>query len=193
MNFLAERSDFPKLCCRKDARLDRLHRTPNSDRGHRCPNLARWFYICCFTGCHSLLRFEGLDRDQRHCWKVEVERNGLEGSNVAKCRRFIATAKSAHRGIDGIIIRWSCLYAMGAEPRPETMSRCLSCHPEGPERTALEHAGLKISPNVNRHDGQGTASVTAEFLNAYIELLWPVRRSRSHMAPNVASRSSNSE
>lgn len=44
---------------------------------------------------------------------------------------------------------------------------------EAPERTALEHAGLKISPNVNRHDGQGTASVTAEFLNAYIELLWP--------------------
>ena len=72
-------------------------------------------YICCFTGCHSLLRFEGLDRDQRHCWKVEVERNGLEGSNAAKCRRFVATAKSAYRGIDGIIIRWSCLYAMGAE------------------------------------------------------------------------------
>jgi hypothetical protein len=42
-----------------------------------------------------------------------------------------------------------------------------------PERAALEHAGLKVSPNVNRHDGQGTASVTAEFLNAYIELMWP--------------------
>ena len=44
---------------------------------------------------------------------------------------------------------------------------------DAPERTALEHAGLKISPNVNRHDGQGTASIAAEFLNAYIELLWP--------------------
>ena len=44
---------------------------------------------------------------------------------------------------------------------------------DAPERTALEHAGLKISPNVNHHDGQGTASITAEFLNAYIELLWP--------------------
>jgi hypothetical protein len=44
---------------------------------------------------------------------------------------------------------------------------------EAPERTALAHAGLKISPNVNRHDRQGTASITAEFLNAYIELLWP--------------------
>jgi len=41
------------------------------------------------------------------------------------------------------------------------------------ERAALERAGLKISPNVNRNDGQGTASVSAEFLNAYIELMWP--------------------
>ena len=44
---------------------------------------------------------------------------------------------------------------------------------DAPERAALERAGLKISPDVNRHDGQGTASVTAEFLNAYIELMWP--------------------
>jgi hypothetical protein len=44
---------------------------------------------------------------------------------------------------------------------------------DAPERAALEKAGLKISPNVNRHDGQGTASVSAEFLNAYIELMWP--------------------
>src|SRR5713101_9511673 len=44
---------------------------------------------------------------------------------------------------------------------------------DAPERAALERAGFKISPNVNRHDGQGTASVSAEFLNAYIELMWP--------------------
>ena len=44
---------------------------------------------------------------------------------------------------------------------------------DAPERVALEHAGLKISPNLNRHDGQGTASISAEFLNAYIELIWP--------------------
>jgi hypothetical protein len=44
---------------------------------------------------------------------------------------------------------------------------------DAPERAALEKAGLKISPNVNRHDGQGTASISAEFLNAYIELMWP--------------------
>src|SRR6266487_344875 len=44
---------------------------------------------------------------------------------------------------------------------------------DAPERAALDRAGLKISPDVNRHDGQGTASITAEFLNTYIELLWP--------------------
>jgi hypothetical protein len=44
---------------------------------------------------------------------------------------------------------------------------------DAPERAALERAGLKISPNVNRHDGQGTASISAEFLNAYLELMWP--------------------
>jgi hypothetical protein len=44
---------------------------------------------------------------------------------------------------------------------------------DAPERAALERAGLKISPSINRNDGQGTASVSAEFLNAYIELMWP--------------------
>lgn len=45
--------------------------------------------------------------------------------------------------------------------------------PDAPERSVLEDAGLTIAPGVNRHDGQGTASITAEFLNGYIELLWP--------------------
>jgi len=44
---------------------------------------------------------------------------------------------------------------------------------DAPERAALEKTGLKISPDVNRHDGQGTASITAEFQNSYIELMWP--------------------
>jgi hypothetical protein len=44
---------------------------------------------------------------------------------------------------------------------------------DAPERSSLEGAGIKIAPEVNRHDGQGTASVTAEFFNAYLELMWP--------------------
>lgn len=44
--------------------------------------------------------------------------------------------------------------------------------PGAPERAALERAGLLIAPTVNRHDGQGTASVTVEFENVFLELLW---------------------
>jgi hypothetical protein len=42
-----------------------------------------------------------------------------------------------------------------------------------PERKALENAGFLIAPTVNRHDGQGTASVTVEFLNGFLELIYP--------------------
>ena len=45
--------------------------------------------------------------------------------------------------------------------------------PNAPERDALKRAGFQISPDVNRHDGQGTASITVEFENAYLELMWP--------------------
>ncbi len=45
--------------------------------------------------------------------------------------------------------------------------------PNAPERAALERAGFQISPDVNRHEGQGTASITVEFENAFLELLWP--------------------
>jgi hypothetical protein len=44
--------------------------------------------------------------------------------------------------------------------------------PGAPERALLEQAGFRLDPRVNRHDGQGTASVTAEFHNAFLELLW---------------------
>ena len=42
-----------------------------------------------------------------------------------------------------------------------------------PQRTVLEKAGFRIAPTVNRHDGQGTASVTVEFLNGFLELMYP--------------------
>ena len=44
---------------------------------------------------------------------------------------------------------------------------------DAPERAAVERSGFRISPTVNRNDGQGTASISVEFLNAYIELMWP--------------------
>jgi hypothetical protein len=42
-----------------------------------------------------------------------------------------------------------------------------------PERTALEKAGFRIAPAVNRHDGQGTASITVELMNGFLELIYP--------------------
>ncbi|HVT11050.1 MAG TPA: hypothetical protein VHE55_02185 [Fimbriimonadaceae bacterium] len=45
--------------------------------------------------------------------------------------------------------------------------------PQAPERKILEQAGFHIAPTVNKHVGQGTASITIEFENAFLELLWP--------------------
>src|SRR6266566_1259203 len=50
-----------------------------------------------------------------------------------------------------------------ALPGKETVTNRLSA-----SRTFIFITGV-----VNRHDGQGTASVSAEFLNAYIELISP--------------------
>ena len=43
----------------------------------------------------------------------------------------------------------------------------------GPERKLLESAGFLFAPTVNRHEGQGTASISIEFENAFLELIWP--------------------
>jgi hypothetical protein len=45
--------------------------------------------------------------------------------------------------------------------------------PEAPERAVLERAGFRISKDVNHHQGTGTSSITMEFENTYLELMWP--------------------
>jgi hypothetical protein len=44
--------------------------------------------------------------------------------------------------------------------------------PGAPERAALERAGFTVAPTVNRHDGQGSASVMVELQNGFLELVW---------------------
>ena len=44
---------------------------------------------------------------------------------------------------------------------------------DAPERAVLEKAGFRVGPAVSKHEGQGTASVAAEFQNSYLELIWP--------------------
>lgn len=64
--------------------------------------------------------------------------------------------------------------AFAAEPPPLTLSHSWIVVTTGaPERKALVSAGFRIAPTVNRHEGQGTASVTVEFLNGFLELLYP--------------------
>ena len=64
--------------------------------------------------------------------------------------------------------------AFAADTPPLALSHALISVTTGaPERRALEKAGFRIAPTVNRHDGQGTASVTIELLNGFLEFIYP--------------------
>lgn len=64
--------------------------------------------------------------------------------------------------------------AMPTEPPPLILSHAWIVVSTGaPERRALEEAGFRIAPTVNHHEGQGTSSVTVEFLNGFLELIYP--------------------
>jgi hypothetical protein len=64
--------------------------------------------------------------------------------------------------------------ALAAQQPPLTLSHSWIVVTTGaPERKALERAGFRIARTVKRHDGQGTASVTVEFLNGFLELIYP--------------------
>jgi len=59
------------------------------------------------------------------------------------------------------------------QPRLQFDHVWIMVSPNAPERSALERVGLLISPDVNHHEGQGTSSITVEFQNAFIELMYP--------------------
>jgi hypothetical protein len=64
--------------------------------------------------------------------------------------------------------------AFQSDKRPLALSHAWIVVPTGaPQRTVLENAGFRIAPTINRHDGQGTASVSVEFLNGFFELIYP--------------------
>jgi hypothetical protein len=44
--------------------------------------------------------------------------------------------------------------------------------PGAPERKLLADAGFTIAAQTNHHEGQGTSSITLEFANGYLELIW---------------------
>ncbi len=63
---------------------------------------------------------------------------------------------------------------LAAEAPPLTLTHAWIVVATGaPERAALEKAGFRISPTVSRHEGQGTASISIELLNGFLELIYP--------------------
>lgn len=71
----------------------------------------------------------------------------------------------------------SCMVAspvLAADAPPLELSHAwIVVKPGAPERVVLERAGFRIAPTVSRHEGQGTASVSVELLNGFLELLYP--------------------
>lgn len=64
--------------------------------------------------------------------------------------------------------------AFAADAPPLALSHCwIVVRTGAPERKALEKAGFRIAPTINRHEGQGTSSVTVELLNGFLELIYP--------------------
>lgn len=67
--------------------------------------------------------------------------------------------------------------ALGADPpvlQPD--HAWIVVGPGAKERKLLERAGFRFAPGVNRHDGQGTASITIEFLDGFLELIYPDKK-----------------
>lgn len=78
----------------------------------------------------------------------------------------------------GLLVLASILLAAGAAPAAsesgiELDHVWIMVSRDAPERAALTRAGFQIAPEVNRHDGQGTASISVELENGYLELMWP--------------------
>ena len=72
-----------------------------------------------------------------------------------------------------VVVSMVALSLVAAERSLELSHAWIVVSTGAPERAALEKAGFVVAPIVNRHDGQGTASVTVEFLNGFLELMYP--------------------
>src|SRR5713101_6751949 len=76
-------------------------------------------------------------------------------------------------GFAGLLVASVCSAFAAAAPPLKLSHGWMVVTTGAPERTALEKAGFRIAPTVSRHDGQGTASVTVELLNGFLELIYP--------------------
>lgn len=108
--------------------------------------------------------------------------NAVDGDRSLTLGSCAARAHSAGLAPSGIAMRNFILALLGfvlcagaaqAEPPLGLDHLIIYSRPGAPEQAALRAAGFTISPDVNHHDGQGTSSVTVEFSNGYLELLYP--------------------
>lgn len=88
-------------------------------------------------------------------------------------KQYLKTRRKAELLGTITLLLLSASALMPAAPAIKFDHLWLVVSPDAPERAALERAGFRVSPGINRHDGQGTASVTVEFYNFFLELLWP--------------------
>jgi len=82
-----------------------------------------------------------------------------------------------------ILSAWAIPAGANDPPVLQQSHAWLVVTPGAPERTVLQDAGFRISPTVSRHDGQGTASISVEFKDGYLELLYP--DSTVSVSPNL--------
>ncbi len=91
-------------------------------------------------------------------------------------KELCPAARAAAGAIGTILALVACSHVSPAPPSgaPVELDHVwIVVAPGAPERVAIEKTGFHISPEINRHEGQGTASLTVEFPNAFLELLWP--------------------
>jgi hypothetical protein len=62
--------------------------------------------------------------------------------------------------------------AVAEEPKLRLDHLWIVVSPGAPERAALAKAGFRIAPELNKHEGQGTAAITVEFDDGFFELMW---------------------
>ena len=72
------------------------------------------------------------------------------------------------------LIGWGWwLAAQAGDPAPVAFDHAwIVATPGAPERKQLSEAGFTIAAQTNHHEGQGTSSITLEFVNGYFELIW---------------------
>jgi len=93
---------------------------------------------------------------------------------IPRARLPLAWGAAQHRAMRKTALALLLLAtSASAEPPLGLDHAIVYARPGAPEQAALKSAGFTVAPTINRDDGQGTSSVTVEFLNGFLELIYP--------------------